>query len=119
MKDGFVKVAAAIPELRVADCVFNADKTIELAKEAAKEGAAVIVFPELGITGYTCQDLFFHNTLFAAAEREAARIAAETQDLESLIFIGLPLYHLGKIYNATEKQTVAYKVFIINLFPLI
>ena len=95
MKDGFVKVAAAIPELRVADCVFNADKTIELAKEAAKEGAAVIVFPELGITGYTCQDLFFHNTLLAAAEREAARIAAETQDLESLIFIGLPLYHLG------------------------
>lgn len=114
MKDGFVKVAAAIPELRVADCVFNADKTIELAKEAAKEGAAVIVFPELGITGYTCQDLFFHNTLLAAAEREAARIAAETKDLESLIFIGLPLYHLGKIYNAA---TAIYRGRILGLIP--
>ena len=62
MKDGFVKVAAVVPELRVADCAFNAQKTVEAAHEAAKRGAAVIVIPELGMSGYTCQDLFFHDT---------------------------------------------------------
>lgn len=99
MKDGFVKVAAVVPELRVADCSFNAQKTVEAAHEAAKRGAAVIVFPELGMTGYTCQDLFFHDTLLAAAEREVARVARETAELDPLIFIGAPMRRLGKIYN--------------------
>lgn len=99
MKDGFVKVAAAVPELKVADCTFNADKTIELAHAAAERGAKVIVFPELGITGYTCQDLFFHDTLLSAAEREVARVAQSTADIDPLVFVGMPYRRLGKIYN--------------------
>lgn len=99
MKDGFIKVAAAVPELKVADCAFNADKTIELAKKTAGTGAVITVFPELGITGYTCQDLFFHDTLIKAAERETARVAAATSDLGTLIFIGVPFRRSGKIYN--------------------
>ena len=58
MKDGFIKVAAGTPEVQVADCEFNADKIIEMAKEMEEQGAKVMVFPELCITGYTCGDLF-------------------------------------------------------------
>lgn len=100
MKDGFIKVAALVPELRVADCKHNADKTIELAKAAASAGARILVFPELGITGYTCQDLFFHGTLLDAAEREVERVIRETADTDALIFIGTPLINCGKLYNA-------------------
>lgn len=114
MKDGFVKLASAIPELRVADCAFNADKTIELAKEASGKGAVVTVFPELGLTGYTCQDLFFQDTLLSAAERETARIADATKELESLIFIGLPMRRLGKIYNVAAAL---YRGKILGIIP--
>lgn len=99
MKDGFIKSAALIPELRVADCSYNADKTIELAKRAAELGVRIMVFPELGITGYTCQDLFFHGTLLDAAERETKRIMRETADIDALIFVGIPLLNCGKLYN--------------------
>ncbi len=99
MKDGFVKVAAAVPELRVADCTFNADKIIELAEETERSGAIVTVFPELSVTGYTCQDIFFHGTLLDAAEREVARIAQKTAELDTLIFVGAPISHFGKLYN--------------------
>ena len=58
MKDGFMRVAAATPDIKVADCDYNADRIIELTKQAAAEDVSVIVFPELCITGYTCRDLF-------------------------------------------------------------
>ncbi len=62
MKDGFVRIAAVTPRaLRVADCAYNAEQTISLARRAADEGAAVVVFPELGLTGYTCGISFFPN----------------------------------------------------------
>lgn len=63
MKDGFIKVAAATPEIRVADTEYNASAIIEAAKDAASRGAKLIVFPELCITGYTCADLFLQQTL--------------------------------------------------------
>ena len=59
MKDGFIKVAAATPEIKVADCKYNAKQIISLAKELAKKDVKLAVFPELCITGYTCQDLFY------------------------------------------------------------
>ena len=58
MRDGFIKVAAATPNIKVADVHYNAEQIIGQIKEAAEQGAKVIVFPELCITGYTCQDLF-------------------------------------------------------------
>ena len=68
MKDGFIKVAAATPEIKVADCDHNAKQIISIAKELATKGVKLAVFPELCITGYTCQDLFFQTTLLDGAK---------------------------------------------------
>ena len=99
MKDGFIKVAAGTPDVQVADCEFNADKIIEMAKEMEKQGAKVMVFPELCITGYTCGDLFWQETLLEEAKAQLLRIAEETEDIDALIFVGLPLEYNGKLYN--------------------
>ncbi len=99
MKDGFVKVGSAVPSIRVSDCFYNTDRIIELVKRAAGEGAKVLVFPELAITGYSCSDLFFRETLLRAAEYSLARIAAECSDTDILVFVGLPVRLSGKIYN--------------------
>ena len=91
MKYGFVKTACASPRLKVADCNFNSEQIICAAKDAAKNGASVIVFPELSITGYTCGDLFFQRTLQNASEVQLKRIISETAKLDSVIFVGLQL----------------------------
>ncbi len=99
MKDGFIKVAAGTPEVQVADCEFNADKIIEMAKEMEEQGAKVMVFPELCITGYTCGDLFWQETLLEEAKVQLIRIAEATEDIDALIFVGLPLEYNSKLYN--------------------
>lgn len=99
MKYGFVKTACASPRLKVADCKFNAEQIVTVAKEASKNGASVIVFPELSITGYTCGDLFFQRTLQTAAEAQLKQIITETAKLDSLIFVGLPVPRAEGIYN--------------------
>lgn len=99
MKYGFVKTACASPRLKVADCNFNSEQIICAAKDAAKNGASVIVFPELSITGYTCGDLFFQRTLQNASEVQLKRIISETAKLNSVIFVGLPVPRAEGIYN--------------------
>ncbi len=99
MKHGFIKLGVAIPELRVADCAFNTDKIIELSYAAAEQGALVLAFSELSITGYTCGDLFFRETLLRAAEQALAFIADKTDSLDTLIAVGLPVRLFGKLYN--------------------
>lgn len=96
---GFIKTACASPELKVADCTFNANQIIEEAKNAAKKGASIIVFPELCITSYTCGDLFFQQTLQKAAENQLKEICSKTSKLDSLIFVGLPVPLQEGIYN--------------------
>ena len=99
MKDGFIKVAAGTPDVQVADCEFNADKIIEVVHEMEEQGAKVMVFPELCITGYTCGDLFWQETLLEEARAQLLRIAEETEEVDALIFVGLPLEYQGKLYN--------------------
>ena len=100
MVDGFVKVAAVTPEVRVADVSFNVEACVAAARQAAeKDGAAVIVLPELAITGYTCEDLFWQDTLIRAAEAGLAEFAARTADLPALILVGVPVRAGGKLYN--------------------
>ena len=100
MRDGFVKVAAVTPEVRVADVAFNVEACVAAAREAAeKDGAAVIVLPELALTGYTCEDLFWQESLVRAAEAGLAEFAARTADLPALILVGVPVRAGGKLYN--------------------
>ena len=99
MKDGFIKVAVATPEAKVADCIWNGEQTIKIIEEAEQLGVKVLVFPELGITGYTCGDLFLQNTLLDAAQKTMWKIAEATEDKDVFVFVGLPLQIKGKLYN--------------------
>ncbi len=99
MEQGFVKVAAATPHVKVADCEYNASEIIRLARECGDQGAKVIVFPELCITAYTCGDLFWQENLLEEAKVQLLRIAEETKDVDAIIFVGLPLEYKGKLYN--------------------
>ena len=99
MKYGFVSVAAASPEIRVADCMFNGEAIISAAKELAEKGANVIVFPQLAVTGYTCGDLFFQGALQKGVYAALDRIATETEDLASVLIVGAPLVHGNELYN--------------------
>ena len=99
MQDGFVKIAAATPDLRVADCAYNASEIIEQAKQAAARGAHLIVFPELCLTGYTCGDLFLQRTLLDGALAALDTVRRETAPLNAAVVVGLPLVHQGKLYN--------------------
>lgn len=98
MSYGFLRVAACSPELFLADCDKNAEKIIESANEAYKNGASIIVFPELALTGYTCGDLFFQKSLQKSAEDNLIRII-ESSPSDALIFVGLPLALGQGIYN--------------------
>lgn len=99
MKHGFVKAAAMTPRIRVADTAYNAERIIEQIDEAAGKGAKIIVFPELCITGYTCQDLFWQETLLSGAKEALIRIEEHSEKYDALIFVGLPLEKNGKLYN--------------------
>lgn len=99
MKDGFIKVAACTPEIKVADVEFNKQQILKMIDECARKGVKIAVFPELCITGYTCQDLFFQGMLLDEALQAAIDISKATAELEMLIAVGLPLKAKGKIYN--------------------
>ena len=99
MKDGFIRVAAITPDIKVADCDHNADEIIKYAKEAARNDASVIVFPELCITGSTCGDLFLHKTLLDGAKAALEKIAKATAKCDAVIIVGLPIEVHGKLYN--------------------
>lgn len=99
MIHGFLRVCTLSPSLRVADCPYNAKMTVEAMRQAAADGAQLAVFPELGLTGYTCSDLFLQQPLQRAAE-EALRTVLETSKTLALVTaVGLPVNVDGKLYN--------------------
>ena len=99
MNQGFIRVAAATPRIRVADPAYNRMQMEELCREAAAGGVKVLVFPELCLTGYTCSDLFLQDPLLDAAKRELAELADAGKDLDLLVFAGLPWLRDGQLYN--------------------
>ena len=106
MQDGFVKVAAVTPEVRVADVNFNVDACVAAAERACTEdGASVVVLPELAITGYTCEDLFWQDALLDAAERGLADFASRTAELDALLLVGVPVRVNAKLYNCCAVVT--------------
>lgn len=99
MKDGFIKVCACTPKIKVADVDYNVGEIIKHMSDAEDNGAKVIVFPELCITGYTCQDLFLQGHLLDRALDGLDRIIDASNGHDALIFVGVPLEVDGKLYN--------------------
>lgn len=99
MKDGFIKAAAATPQIRVGDTKKNAEEIIKQIKSAAKSGAKLIVFPELCVTAYTCGDLFLQDRLIKNAIDAVFEIARGTRELDILIAVGTPVPLCGSLYN--------------------
>ena len=98
-RHGFVRVATAVPKVKLADPAVNARSVLALAREAHEAGVAVIVFPELGLTGYTIDDLLQQDVLLDAVETAIATLAAESRKLAPLIVVGAPLRDGGRLYN--------------------
>lgn len=99
MQHGFIKVAAITPKIRVADPYYNAKQICEAITDAERNEAKLIVFPELCITGYTCQDLFLQESLLSAAKDALRQIIAHTDGVDSIVFVGLPYEKDHKLYN--------------------
>ena len=121
MHDGFIKVAAATPKIRLADPAYNAPQIVALMKEAAGLGVKVMVFPELCLTGYSCGDLFLQPTLIKGAEEALGTILKKTKKLDVVAAIGLPvedtnhkLYNCAAIIHKGELEDVVSKTYIPN-----
>lgn len=99
MRDGFIKVATATVDIKVADCDFNATQIIDAMERAAKEKVRLLVFPELCITSYTCGDLFLQDTLLQGALHALTKIKAATISKHMIVIVGLPMMKQGKLYN--------------------
>ena len=114
MDHHFLKVCAATPLLQVADCSYNIKQIISCTEMAHKEGASLILFPELCITGYTCGDLFFQTTLLEDTEKSIATLLSATQTYEELIIVGAPISYLNHLYNVA---IVMHKGQILGIVP--
>lgn len=99
MKDGFITVATATPQVAVADCEANTQAILACINEMAAAHAKVMVLPELCITGYTCSDLFWQTKLLDEAEAALSVIAEESRQVDALIAVGMPLRVAGKLLN--------------------
>ncbi len=96
---GFLKVAAAIPHVSVADCAANAERIIALAEQAAQRGVEIVVYPELAVTAYTCGDLFLQSALLDAADHALSEIVKASRKLPLTWIVGAPLRHGSALYN--------------------
>ncbi len=99
MKQGFVKVAAVTPNIKVADVDYNLKEICRLIDETVGNGAKIIAFPELCVTGYTCGDLFSQDILLKKAKEALKEIVSHTAGKDALIFVGLPYVVRNKLYN--------------------
>ena len=114
MRDGFIKVAAVTPEVKVADIAFNLAEIKRRITEAAAGGAKLIVFPELSISAYSCRDIFFNDLLLQKSREALLDIAAFSTDIDALIFVGLPISRNGKLYNVAAAVNNGH---ILGLVP--
>ncbi len=99
MKDGFMKAAAITPDVKVADVAYNCNLICEYIEKAASQHIKICVFPELCITGYTCQDLFFQDVLLTQAKEALIIIARHSISFDGIFFVGLPYEIDGMLYN--------------------
>ncbi len=100
MKHGYVKVAAAVPFVKVADCYYNVQRIKEMIVQAEDQGVEILSFPELSITGYTCGDLFLQTFLLSSAEEALLKLVEETKQLRCMVIVGMPIRVEEKIFNS-------------------
>ncbi len=99
MQDGYIRVGAATPKIKVADCFGNRDSILDLIRQAASQAVHLVVFPELCLTGYTCSDLFLSQTLLDGARQALQDLVESTKGLETVCVVGLPLVDGSNLYN--------------------
>ena len=99
MRDGFIKVATGVPGIALGDCELNAERIIAMSRDMSNAGVKLAVFTELGVTGYTLEDLFMQQTLLTAGENALSRIIKETAGLDTLIAVGVPVPVGCSLYN--------------------
>lgn len=99
MKDGFIKVSAATPKIKVADSAYNTEEILKIIDETEKNGASILVFSELTISGYTCGDLFLQQPLLTECKNQLLRIVKATENKSMLVVVGCPIVIKQKLYN--------------------
>lgn len=114
MQYGYIKVAAAVPSVKVADCLYNVRQTETLIAQAEGRGVEIIVFPELGLTGYTCQDLFRQNLLLEQAEAAVIMLLDFTRNLDIISIVGVPVSVNNRLLNCA---VVIQKGDILGIVP--
>lgn len=97
----FIKVGAAVPLLKVADCIYNKKEILKLINEAEQKKVKIIVFPELCITSYTCGDLFMQSSLLKAAEKSLEEIADKTTSMDMFIVLSMPVLADNQCFNCS------------------
>jgi NAD+ synthase (glutamine-hydrolysing) len=113
-RHGFIRAAVAVPDVRVADPVYNAAQTLELARQASEQGAAVALFPELGISAYSNDDLFHQDALLDAVRVALKGIVEASLDLTPVLLVGAPLRFEGQLFNC---GIAVYKGRILAITP--
>src|SRR5258706_6078571 len=111
---GMVRVAVCIPQVRVADPVFNVERTLELARRASEVNSAVALFPELGVSAYSNEDLFHQDALLEAVKTALARLIKESEGLKPILIVGAPLRLDAKLFNCAA---VIYNGRLLGLVP--
>ncbi|MEZ4865680.1 MAG: NAD(+) synthase [Caldilineaceae bacterium] len=111
---GFVRVVVCVPALRVANPLYNGERTLALAQRAADQGAAVALFPELGFAAYSSEDLFHQDALLDATVMAVAQLVEASQTLTPLLLVGAPLRFEGKLFNCA---VVIYRGQVLGIVP--
>ena len=111
---GYIKVASAIPSVKVGDVTFNLQQAEEMIAKAEGKGVEIIVFPELSLTGYTCQDLFRQQILIDAAEQAVMMLLDFTRQLDIIAIVGLPVMAGNILLNCAA---VIQKGDLLGLIP--
>src|SRR5690242_12017710 len=111
---GFIRAAVCVPALRVADPGFNVEQTLRMAQQASAQHVAVALFPELGISAYSNEDLFHQDALLAATERALARLVKESETLTPVLIVGAPLRFDAKLFNCA---VVIYRGRVLGVAP--
>ncbi|MCI0538578.1 MAG: NAD(+) synthase [Verrucomicrobiales bacterium] len=111
---GFVRAAVCVPSLRVADPAFNVERTLHLARQASEASAAVALFPELGLSAYSNEDLFHQDALLEASKAALAHLSKESAALTPLLIVGAPLRFDGKLFNCA---VILYRGRVLGIVP--